>query len=309
MTPALDRVTVSIAAHYVPARIPFLARSLEVMIDWPVADAAITVVTNDAGLQDEPDFKRVSNALRTKGHSIAIDIVNDLAHPWHLTWWHKRHLRSWIKTARDGELFVYIEDDIAIPAEALAYFRKHVESAKSKGLIPGFLRIENAPDGRSIAADYLGPQTVTENEIVTLGGTRFVAPKFPYWAGFVMDSDLAGEYLASPWSDRKLADTMPQSNGHSCRVQSAWGLTYHKLPEGLFSRMIIPVDDDLQPLDNCMVWHTANNYSVSKKHGFGTVPAKAVFQRPGVNALLRSGRWQTSNFIRRLSARLRRSRL
>jgi len=277
-------IEVSIAAHYVPQRVRYLARALDAINQWQQTDIAIAIVTNDLALADDPALSAVMNELNNSGRKVTFDKTHGLEHPWHLTWWHKQRLRQWAEQAGDGDLFCYIEDDIAVPRAAIDYFMQYLDAAKQRGVIPGFLRYEIDADNRTISTDFRTHQSIADDDIISLSGTSFVPLEYPYWAGFVLDKKLADEYLRSPWSQIDSANAQPQSHGHTCRVQSAWALTYHNVLPTMPSRLVAPVDADLQPLEQCCVWHTPNNYSATRSYGFGTIALGSVFMRAGLRA-------------------------
>ena len=298
---------VSIAAHYVPARIPFLAEVLRAIAEWDRPQVNVTLVTQDLAIADEPEIKECAAALEARGFTLDFDQTHGMAHPWHLTWWHKTALREWhAGDGHPGDLFMYIEDDIVVDKDNLAYFERFLGPCKGRGVMPGFLRFEKGTDGTRISPDYRGYQAVTEKHRMEIDGQAFVAPEFPYWAGFIVDRDLCSEYLASPWSDLEEADTLPQSHNHSCRVQAAWALTYNNVPGGLPSRFVVPVDDDLAPLESCQVWHSANNYSVSKQYNFGTVKMADIFQNSPLVAGVRQAIWDAGALRRRAADKIKR---
>lgn len=293
---------VSIAAHYVPARVPFLIDVLEAIVEWDRPKVTVTLVTNDLALGDEPSIKQVGEALKARGYEMKLDRAHGMAHPWHLTWWHKTAMRNFFSKPNQNprDLFMYIEDDIVVDRENVAYFEHYLPLAKEIGCLPGFLRFEKGRDAERISPDFRGYQHVTPDQCVELDGQLFVAPEFSYWAGFILDRELCDEYLGSPWSDLEAADTMPQSHKHSCRVQSAWALTFENVPKGFPSRYIVPVDEELRPLPCCEVWHSANNYSVSNTYNFGTVKMADAFQSSKLAASLRQGVWNAGAFRRRV---------
>ncbi|TIX48977.1 hypothetical protein [Alteraurantiacibacter aquimixticola] len=298
---------VSIAAHYVPARIPYLAKVLEAIAGWRREQVTVTVVTNDLAIADEDLIGQAKRKLEAAGFALKFDRAHGMDHPWHLTWWHKRHLREWFdRSGTAQDLFMYIEDDIVVDADNIAYFERFLPGAKAAGCIPGFLRYEVLPDGTRMSPDSRGYQPVQDREKLTVDGQAFVAPQFSYWAGFVLDRELCAEYFASPWSDIDEADTLPQSRNHSCRVQSAWALTFENVPRGLPSRYVVPVDQELAPLPECMVWHSANNYTVSKTHNFGTVRMQDMLLEPGPLASLRQAHWDAQALARRLVDKVKR---
>lgn len=312
MRPVCDsdtaRFSVSIAAHHVPSRVPFLAEVLDAIAGWSRPQVEVTLVTNDLALADEPLIRACGEKLAARGFVLLFDQTHGLAHPWHLTWWHKPAMREFFTKPQQNtrDMFMYIEDDIVVTEENIQYFERFLPAAKKIGCLPGFLRFEKGASGRRISPDYRGYQHVAQDNIVELDGQLFVAPEYPYWAGFILDPELFRQYDASPWSQLETADTLPQSFNHSCRVQSAWALTYDTIPEGLPSRYIVPVNADLVPLESCQVWHSANNYSVSKQYNFGTVAMHEIFQPSKLVASLRQSIWDASALRRRLADKLRR---
>lgn len=267
---------------------------------WDRPHVSVTLVTNDLAIGSEPLIKAAKSKLERRGFELSAQEAHDLAHPWHLTWWHKRRLRSWFSGGGSSQdLFMYIEDDIVVTRDNIAYFTQFLEAAKREGLLPGFLRFEKGAKGKRISPDYRGFQQVSNKEKRTLNGQRFIAPQFSYWAGFIVDRELCAEYLNSPWSDLATADQMPQSKSHSCRVQAAWALTFVGVPDGLPSRYVVPVDENDHPLECCQVWHSANNYSVSKELNFGTVAMKDIFHDPSPIVSMRQFLWEGQALLRR----------
>ena len=300
-------INVSIAAHYVPARVEFLARVLEGIAGWNRPSVSVTIVTNDLALADDPQLQEALEKVALCGYRAVFDRTHGMEHPFHLTWWHKRHLREWFtQEATPHDLFMYIEDDIVVTKQNLDYFERYLPFAKKAGRIPGFIRYENGGKGDAISTDFLGHQIVREEERIHLDGQAFVSPRFPYWAGFILDRELCAEYLSSPWSDMKQAEQLPEAHNHTCRVHSAWALTYLNVEPGLHSRYVVPVNDRLQPLPCCAVWHSAQNYSVSKPMAFGTVRLKDVFLNPGPLAKARQALWHVGKFMLRIRHKLRR---
>lgn len=303
----MPSISVSIAAHYVPRRVPYLAEVLLAIARWTEREIDVVLDTNDAAVLADEQLAGALSALRSRGARVRCEVAHSMAHPWHLTWWHKSRLREFSESEGDpADLFMYVEDDIVVTQENLDYFTSYLPAAKAKGCLPGFMRFEKRADGVLMSADYRGYQLVEDCQRIELDGQPFVAPRFPYWAGFIMDRELAREYFTSDWSDLEKADTKPQSNRNSCRVQSAWALTFEKVPDGFWSRYVVPVDDALQPLDCCLVWHSADNYNVSKQYSFGTVKSKHVFQQRSLPGRLRQSAWQVSAFRRRAFDKLRR---
>jgi hypothetical protein len=295
-------IQVSIAAHYVPKRVPFLVEVLKAIEGWEFEQVGVTIVTNDLALVDEATLVEAIQMLRRRGVKVDLDRTHGLEHPFHLTWWHKKHLRRW---ADDGgspdDLFIYLEDDIVIENKNLSYFRENLGSLKRLGLIPGFLRFEERA-GKRISVDFRGPQLVHEAHRVKANGRDWVNPRFPYWAGFVLDRELAAEYLSSRSANMDEGESiLPR---HTCRVHSAMALCYENVPPGFTSRYVVPVTNFVPSLD-CQLWHSAQNYTRNRDHGFGTVPIGRVFQKPTLKGMSLLHLWRAKAFIRRIYDKLR----
>jgi hypothetical protein len=289
-------ITVSIAAHYEASRVPFLITVLQEMEAWDFTEVSVTIVTNDLALAEQPALRKVISRLLRRGFTVEFDQTYGLEHPFHLTWWHKEHLRRWAKKGgRDDDLFIYIEDDIAISAENLKYFVKYLQPLKDVGLIPAFILYEKIKDER-VAVAFLGPQLLTIRPPIRVLDTNFVIPKFPYWAGFALDRDLCREYLKSPMVDRTLAAVnFPR---HTCRVHSALGLCYSDPPGDFESRYALPVEEGAPRVD-CQVWHAAQNYSTTKKHSFATVKMRDVFLPYEAKSRVKLLGWKSTALLRR----------
>lgn len=304
---AKHSITVSIAAHYVPERARYLAEALASIATWDEPHVAVTIVTNNLALAEHDDLVDAIAAVERSGFSISFEHATGLEHPFHLPWWHKQELSEWAEArGHHDDLFLYIEDDMAISKENIAYVRRYLPSAKAAGCLPALLCYERAPSGKTFVAGFRGPQLVQPREIVELDGQRFIAPQFPYWPGFVMDRELAREYLRSPWAERESANLQAEGPRDDPRVQAALGLTYVDVPDGLPSRNILPVDDAWQPLPECMALHTPGNYVRTQKYSFGTVPSARMFLRPSLASRIASARWHARALARRVSDKLRR---
>lgn len=301
-------ITVSIAAHYVPDRVRYLAQALASIATWDEPAVTVSIVTNDLALADHPELVPGIAALEQSGFTVSFDHATGLEDPFHLPWWQKHHLREWAEaTGQPDDLFLYIEDDMAITSANISYVRRYLPAAKAAGVLPALLCYEVSPSGQSFVAGFRGPQIVQPQEIVELDGQRFIAPKFPYWPGYVMDRELAREYLRSAWADRETANRQPEGPRDDPRVHAALGLTYVDVPAGLNSRNVLPVDEDWQPLPECMALHIPGNYVRTHKYSFGTVPVAAMFLRPSLGSRAALALWHGRAFLRRATDKLRRT--
>ncbi|TNE50387.1 MAG: hypothetical protein EP341_07680 [Sphingomonadales bacterium] len=297
---------VAIAAHYVPDRTRHLAAVLLAMADWPVASLNVTVDTNDMALAENAEIVAACRALRDVGHAIAFAIAGELEHPYHLTWVHKDRLRKWHQAGGNAaDCFIYLEDDIVLTAENLSYFLRCMTQLEDTGSVPGFIRYEESQNG-PVATDFLSRQLVRESDIMQVEGRKFVAPQFPYWAGFILNRELAGEYLASAWIERDVIENLPQLRSPDCRAQSAFGISYVGVPIGQRSRILVAVDDHLHPEPACLISHATNNYVFDPNNDFATIPVANIFQWRSASSEIESMASRLGAFARRVARKLRR---
>ena len=81
-----------------------------------------------------------------------------------------------------------------LPQRNLRYFYDTLPILTAKGLIPGFLRYE-VVNGRRYLVDIVEPQLIYLSPNVMIENCRFIGPVSPYWAGFILDKNLATEYI------------------------------------------------------------------------------------------------------------------
>lgn len=192
--------TVFISAYHVPARVPFLARMLEAMLDWPFDLVQITLVVNDTALMAETEIAALAIRFATKGLTLMCEVAAPLDHPFHLTWWARRHIPGWIDSARPNrDYFFHLEDDIVLTRENVSYYLAALPVLRAHDLLPGFLRYE-VKKGERFALDARFPSPARPR---VLGGRTWVTPVFPYWAGYILDCDLARAFMRSKAFDRE----------------------------------------------------------------------------------------------------------
>ena len=268
-------VTAYIASHYREGREPILGDVLDALGTWEDAILDVTVMSNVPTYGDLPLFAEKKRGFEAKGFSLKLEVVSDLANPRHLTWAHKKYMPAWAETASQGEdFFVYIEDDILISKENFRYFVTSLKKLKPEGLIPGFLRTEFNENGERHLMDLIHVEYWQRERTRRINGKLWHACQNPYWAGFIMDRDLAREYVASPSFDIEKSAAVHHWN---VQERSAMGLTYEKPPRDLRSRVVIPLVDG-QPEADCLVWHRSNNYVTMKGSPLGKKKIDRIFR-------------------------------
>jgi hypothetical protein len=263
----------------------FLETVLDAIRGWPFDWVDVALVTNDLLLGEVPTVQSLRAKYQSKGWTLRIEHASDLAHPFHLTWWHKRHLRPWLEKARTGrDYFIYLEDDIVLTRENIAYFLDARPRLATRGLIPGFLRFENI-EGIRHSVDFVQAQPVNRRSTLRVDGQRYIVPLNPYWAGFVLDRALAEEYVATPSFQLEPSATRTH---WEVRERAAMGLTWENVPPRARSRYAVPIDA-CAPAAGCLVWHCAQNYSSDAATPFARLPLDTMFARDNLRWYLRRG--------------------
>lgn len=277
-----SRATVVISAHYVPARISFLATVLKAILGWRMAAVEVILISNDPAIMTEDAVVAAQAEFAGRGWSLHLEMATDLAHPFHLTWHHKKLLPSWASRAREvDDYFIYIEDDMVLTNDNIEYFRENLNPLRQYGLIPSFLRYE-IREGRKYSVDMIEPQLVAVSPTVSVGDVKFLGPTNPYWAGFILDKALAQEYLLSDSFDLVRSERRAEWD---VRERAAMGLTWEAAPNRYKSRYAIPLRDG-QPIESCLIWHCAQNYSTMSATRFATLPVESVFVERDVGMLI-----------------------
>lgn len=236
-----------------------------------------TIVLTDT--VDPANVAQLQHLLRPIADETEIRPEPDLDDLKHLPWRHKRIIAQEFLGSRDFDLFIYIEDDILLTAENLAYFIAFRRGLDGIGFIPSFLRCEYNFARRQIhAIDQVYPQPLLPHEKLRVGQTMFANSNFPFCAMYIFDHALA----------RAHQGTRSASITRSAEVEK-WGVIEHaslgqmfeNVPAGYFSRYLIPVDaTTLCPRPACIVHHSTDKYTnLEAQHG--RVPLDDVFIRPG----------------------------
>jgi hypothetical protein len=271
--PPRPNAFVCISAHYAPSRLPYLCAVLDAIADWPVTRADIVLLTNDSAIMTEDTMLDWISAFSQQNWTLSHILCDRLTHPFHLTWEHKLLIKNWLNTTEDDhELFIYIEDDIVIRKNNISYFLNNLDLLRQFSLIPSFLRYEETPLGK-LLVDIVEPQLIYRYRRIRIHDTIFLNPVNPYWAGFILDKVLAREYVETDSFDRDRSATVVKWD---VRERAAMGLAWENPPQGFRSRFVVPIVAG-QPLDDCLIWHCAQNYSVNSDSKLATLPLEQAF--------------------------------
>ena len=254
----VSRVEAHIVSHFRQDREPQLGLVLDAMMGWKNCLVRAVITSNTRQYETSGFLARYAELMTTRGHSLSLNVADNLTNPRMLTWEHKNFLPAWIAEASPGEdFFLYIEDDIVLEDANLAYFMNHLRVLRQRNLIPGFLRFEKKA-GAQVLVDVTSPEYWERDRTVVIQNTAYHANKNPYWAGYILDRSLAEEYVRS----RSFSPADSTFAPWNIQERSAMGLTFENPPASLKSRVVIPIVDGVVD-PGSLVWHCSDSYSAA----------------------------------------------
>ena len=200
-----------------------------------------------------------------------------LAHPYHLPWAHKQVITEEFLNGREVYThYMYLEHDIEISFANFCYFLTYRPALRRFGLLPSFLRVEyNFSDDQLYSTDQVTVTRTDNRRIVRIDRFWFMNVENPYTAMFILDRDLAREYVASRSFDMDASSEVVQ---WGVRERAAMALCFESVPNGFYSRYVIPANPiDLTVPSLAYVYHTANNYANDPESGFGKMLMTRLF--------------------------------
>jgi hypothetical protein len=279
------RILVDITFHYNKSRLQYLFQVVRAFSEYPIESMDIIIVTNVA---EEDKLHEITSlcvplimrhpARPGSSKTLSVESFPNLADPWQLTWCHKHLISGRFLDANIAySHYIHVEDDILASFDNFCYFVRYRELLRSKRLIPSFHRVEfNSNDNRLYLVDQIGVSDFLSRQKVDVDEFAFVNPDYPYNAMFILDRDLALEYLNSRSFDRdRSVDVRPQ---WGLSERASMGLCFENPAEGFSCRYAIPVNHDTRKTPYwCWVYHIANNYTKNKRLRFGKTQPSQLF--------------------------------
>lgn len=267
---------VTIAFHYNKKRLCYLEKVLKSLSTFP--NIEVVIITNTCSGRklleiEECHVKAFSN--KTKNQKVSTRSFYLLDHPFDLTWCHKEMIpKEFIDNTKGYTHFIYLEDDIALDFNNFCYFVHFRKVLKDKGVLPSFLRVEVNKKGEFVNTDNEVSMNVANIPHIHYKEWLFVNTVNPYMACYILDMDLAKEYILTPAFDKNLS----LANDSRIRELSAMGLMQENVPTSYSSRYVVPVD--LKSL-NCpkyaWIYHLPNNYADDPLTRYGKISMESLF--------------------------------
>lgn len=263
--PATSLLT-CISFHYVESRLQYLKQTLATQ---PLlADRVRVLVITNTAVQEQLDAIRACFPPAAEKFSCETFSAGPLDHPFDLTWVHKRILTGVFLPDPTFSHFLYLEDDLELKPEGMAYWLEAREQLRPFGLIPSFFRVERAR-GSAVwrSSDQMRPVCAR-----LLPHTR-ISPSLwfmnlpnPYQGMYLFDRELAAEHAAGPAVEKGFGpwDVV------GIRESAAQGQTFVAVPPDFMARNAVPFDprDNSIP-EHCFVHHLPNNYADNPASPFG----------------------------------------
>lgn len=191
-------------------------------------------------------------------------ISNGVYNPWLLTWSHKKNLKTDVENSSENTLFLYLEDDLLFNQSNLEYFLDTRDSLREFNLIPGYVRAEwSSIHNCWINSDRLPGNIQKDYLLKDSTGKSFKIRQFenPYFAAFLMDKDLALDYVSS---DSFNVDKATQKHPiiWDTGATAALGLICEDVPEGFWYRTAVLLSEPSEyPTIGSVLRHQGDRYA------------------------------------------------
>lgn len=249
---SINILVVCVTFHFNSDRLKYLEKVTSSLDDL-ANNVKLFIVTNT-------DEKSKLELIRefTKAREFTIVSSLNLEHPFLLTQEHVKLFRNEYEKNRNISHFMYLEDDIFITRNNVDYWLSAREDLKQFGLLPSFLRYEiSDADLQLRSTDVPRKQNLKNLPKIKFNSKYwYVNLKFPYQGMFLLDRELAKEYL---FENHRIGKGIKK---WGIRERSAAGLTFIKIPKNFYSRNLVGFSLDSFYVDNnALIHHLPNNYS------------------------------------------------
>jgi hypothetical protein len=271
------RILSAITFHFDAARLGFLAEVLRSLAEYPVASMEVVIVTNTLRHEQLAVLRRLCAEILSD-KSTSIRSYGDLPDPWNLTWCHKPIIAKEFVGGNNGRYthFIYLENDIRLSFVNFCYFMEFREQLRSFGLLPAFVRVEySAALGGFVTSDVFWSVYVPAQTHIRLGDIVLVNMPNPYNPFFILDVELAQEYVGTRSFDR---EGSREVSPWAVADRSAMGLCLENVPPPFQSRYLVPVSRQTGMVPAfAWVWHLPNNYADNPNSPLGKVRMDELF--------------------------------
>ena len=279
------RILVAITFHFRDSRLQCLFQVMRALAEFPVEALDIIITSNVDDLNSLEKINRLAEPLLKEyplrpgsRKTLSIASFTNLADPWLLPWTHKQFIVDrFLHEESDYTHFIYLEDDILLSFDNFCYFLHYREKLKTERLIPSFQRVEyKSRNNRLYLLDQIGTSDFDARKRIDVDDYSFVNLDYPYNAMFVIDRELAAEYVKT--RSFNLEHSKEVNPDWGVAERAAMGLCFESPPQGFSVRYASPVDPVTRTTPRwSWVYHVANNYSTKRMTPFAKTRTEHLF--------------------------------
>jgi hypothetical protein len=269
------KLIIAVTVFFVEDRLRYLRKIAEEF--GRLADKVdVYIFTN---VQEAKPQDRIRRSLDGLGFAYKIMVPTLLGHPYLLAWSHLAVFRE--RFAADPEIthFMYLEDDICVRPDNIAYWLKGREDLRKVRLIPSFLRVEYK-DGSDLPYSTDVVQRVNPGKharVILSKDYVYLNLPQPYQGMYLLDRELMGEHLAGKSSN-------PDHGIWNIRERAAQGLTFVKVPPKCASRNFVGYNVKEKRIDlRSLIHHLPNTYVNRPASPYGKILLKDLIMGFKVN--------------------------
>lgn len=248
-----SKILIHISFHYNESNFPYLRTVLNSINNYSFEMVDVVIDTNG---------KANANKLTQLGDNFNFNLLiyghENLAHPFELTWTHRRHVSEEIN---NYQYFMYLEDDIEVTLDALECWRTDSEILYINRFLRGFLRTEVNSSNEPTCCDQF--ERAKRHNAYFRFGRPFLYPDNPYQAFWIYSKIQMLDFVQSPsWIDGNQPDW-------GIRERAAAGMSWR---EGNRHNVLIPLDSELKVPTNTQVRHLSNRFANKINTKLGKLP-------------------------------------
>lgn len=276
-TACSSKLLVTIPLWYRPARLIHLTEMIRTLAEFPVDTLDMIILTQTCDKNEIGVVERLVAPYQSTGKTFRVLPVPELADQFALCWEHRKIIKDIFLGSPKYTHFIYFEDDIRFSFLNFCYFLRYRQFLGDQGLIPSFVRIEyNADKFGFFSTDQPDLEQNIHRVVAINNDVTFFELQNPYCALYVLDQDLASEFVRSRSFDRDLS----QSVTHwGIPERAAIGLCFENVPSGRSSRYAIPVANQTQLVSHwSWIHHLPNNFTNQTEQPWGQRRIESIFR-------------------------------
>lgn len=246
----METLVIHIAFFYKEKRLEYIHRIIDESHKYPFSNIDIFIHTNQ--------HFTTENVVTEYDNVTVSVIVHTLEHPFALTWLCRDIM---FRQRETYHAFMYIEDDILVPKEAVDYWKELSPLLKKFNYNLGFVRIETK-EGTEYITDLAHGRVFSD--FVVIDDTHRCALNNinPYCAFWIYSKEDFHDFISSQYYD------VNNIYDYGLRERCAIGL--HGLGMNFYHGTLLPLrNNGLDP--RCRIYHLPNNYAIDADSPFAKI--------------------------------------